>query len=53
MPKIPGVNHLRAVRALEKAGFYIIRDGKKHTVNGVVQMVQSQTYHWFLREMIS
>ena len=32
MPKIPGVNHLRAVRALEKAGFYIIRDGKKHIV---------------------
>ena len=32
MPKIPGVNHLRAVKALEKAGFYIIRDGKKHIV---------------------
>ena len=32
MPKIPGVNHLRAVRALEKAGFYIIRDRKKHIV---------------------
>ncbi len=32
MPKIPGVNHLRAVRAREKAGFYIIRDGKKHIV---------------------
>ena len=28
MPKIPGVNHLRAVRALEKAGFQIIRQGK-------------------------
>jgi predicted RNA binding protein YcfA (HicA-like mRNA interferase family) len=32
MPKIPGVNHLRAVRALEKAGFRILRDGKKHIV---------------------
>ena len=31
MPKIPGVNHLDAVRALEKAGFRIIRQGK-HTV---------------------
>ena len=28
MPKIPGVNHLEAVRALEKAGFAIIRQGK-------------------------
>lgn len=28
MPKIPGVNHLEAVRALEKAGFRIIRQGK-------------------------
>jgi len=26
--KIPGVNHLDAVRALEKAGFQIIRQGK-------------------------
>lgn len=28
MPKLPGVPHLRAVRALEKAGFRIIRQGK-------------------------
>ena len=28
MPKIPGVNHLHAVRALEKAGFRILRQGK-------------------------
>jgi predicted RNA binding protein YcfA (HicA-like mRNA interferase family) len=28
MPKIPGVNHLIAVRALEKAGFWIARQGK-------------------------
>ena len=28
MPKIAGVNHLDAVRALEKAGFAIIRHGK-------------------------
>ena len=28
MPKIPGVNHLDAVRALEKAGFRVIRQGK-------------------------
>jgi predicted RNA binding protein YcfA (HicA-like mRNA interferase family) len=28
MPKLPGVNHLQAVRALEKAGFIIVRHGK-------------------------
>ena len=28
MPKIPGVNHLDAVRALEKASFRIVRQGK-------------------------
>ena len=28
MPKLPGVNHLRAVRALEKAGFKIVNQGK-------------------------
>jgi predicted RNA binding protein YcfA (HicA-like mRNA interferase family) len=28
MPRIPGVNHLRAVAALEKAGFRVVRQGK-------------------------
>ena len=28
MPKLPGVNHLEAVRALERAGFRIARQGK-------------------------
>ena len=28
MPKLPGVPHLKAVRALEKAGFRIARQGK-------------------------
>jgi predicted RNA binding protein YcfA (HicA-like mRNA interferase family) len=28
VPKIPGVHHLAAVRALEKAGFRIVRQGK-------------------------
>ncbi len=27
-PKIPGIPHLQAVKALEKAGFRIIRQGK-------------------------
>ena len=28
MPKLPGINHLTAVKALEKAGFQIARQGK-------------------------
>ena len=28
MPRIPGVNHLEAVRALERAGFRVIRQGR-------------------------
>jgi predicted RNA binding protein YcfA (HicA-like mRNA interferase family) len=28
VPKLPGINHLDAVRALEKAGFGIVRQGK-------------------------
>ena len=31
MPKIPGVNHLDAIKALQKAGFRIVCQGK-HTV---------------------
>ena len=39
MPRIPGVNHLRAVRALEKAGFRIARQGKHiaFTMGRIVQ----------------
>jgi predicted RNA binding protein YcfA (HicA-like mRNA interferase family) len=28
LPKIPGINHLAAVRALEKAGFKVVRRGR-------------------------
>ena len=28
MPKLPGINHRAAVRALEKVGFQIAREGK-------------------------
>jgi predicted RNA binding protein YcfA (HicA-like mRNA interferase family) len=28
LPRLPGVNHLAAVRALEKAGFQVVREGK-------------------------
>ena len=28
MPKLPGINHLRAVNALQNAGFHVDRQGK-------------------------
>ena len=28
MPRLPGVHHLHAVRAREKAGFRVVREGK-------------------------
>jgi predicted RNA binding protein YcfA (HicA-like mRNA interferase family) len=39
VPRIPGVNHQAAIRALEKAGFQIIRQGK-HVImsNGTRQV---------------
>lgn len=39
MPKIPGINHLAAVRALEKAGFYIFRQGKHIVMSDGVRVV--------------
>lgn len=32
MPKVPGVNHQRAVRALRKVGFSEVRSGAKHII---------------------
>jgi predicted RNA binding protein YcfA (HicA-like mRNA interferase family) len=32
VPKLPGVNHQEAIRALEKAGFRIARQGATHAV---------------------
>ena len=28
MPKLHGVSHLRAIKAFEKAGFWVVREGK-------------------------
>lgn len=39
MPKIPGVNHLDAVRALEKAGFRIVRQGKHIIMSDGVRII--------------
>jgi len=32
MPKLPGINHQRAVKVFEKAGFKIARQGKHITM---------------------
>ena len=32
MPNLPGINHSRAVRAFEKAGFWIVKQGKHITM---------------------
>lgn len=39
MPKIPGINHLEAVRALEKAGFHIVRQGKHIVMSNGIRIV--------------
>ncbi len=44
MPKIPGVNHLDAIRALEKAGFRIVRQGK-HVVMSNGQRIPTIPRH--------
>jgi len=32
MPKLPGINHQRAIKAFEKAGFWVERQGKHITM---------------------
>jgi predicted RNA binding protein YcfA (HicA-like mRNA interferase family) len=39
MPKIPGVNHLNAIKALEKAGFRVVRQGKHAVMSDGVRIV--------------
>jgi predicted RNA binding protein YcfA (HicA-like mRNA interferase family) len=39
VPKIPGVNHLDAVRALEKGGFRIVRQGKHIVMSDGVRIL--------------
>ena len=39
MPKLPGVNHLNAVRAFEKAGFRIARQGKHIVISDGVRII--------------
>jgi len=39
VPKVPGVNHLDAIRALEKAGFRIARQGKHVVMSDGVRIL--------------
>ena len=39
MPKIPGINHLEAVRVLEKAGFRVVRQGKHVVMSDGVRIL--------------
>jgi predicted RNA binding protein YcfA (HicA-like mRNA interferase family) len=39
VPKIAGVNHLDAIRALEKTGFHIARQGKHVVMTDDVRIV--------------
>ena len=39
MPKLPGVNHLDAVRVLERAGFRIVRQGKHIVMSDGIRIV--------------
>lgn len=39
MPKIPGIPHRRAVRALERAGFRILRQGKHVVMTDGVRLL--------------
>jgi predicted RNA binding protein YcfA (HicA-like mRNA interferase family) len=39
VPSLPGVPHLQAVRALEKAGFKVVRQGKHVVMSDGVRLL--------------
>ena len=39
MPSIPGVNHKRAIKVFEKAGFWIARQGKHVTMTNGIRII--------------
>lgn len=39
MPRIPGVNHQDAIRALQKAGFRVVRQGRHIVMTDNVRIV--------------
>ena len=44
MGRIPGINHLDAIRALTKAGFHVVRQGK-HTIRTDGQCILTVPRH--------
>lgn len=45
MPRVPGVNHLNAVRAQEKAGFRVLRQGKHIVMTDGVRVLTSPRHN--------
>jgi predicted RNA binding protein YcfA (HicA-like mRNA interferase family) len=39
MPKLSGINHLQAIKAFEKAGFRIIRQGKHISMSNGIDLI--------------
>lgn len=39
MPRLPGINHLEAVRAFEKAGFRLIGQGKHIIMSDGIRII--------------
>jgi predicted RNA binding protein YcfA (HicA-like mRNA interferase family) len=39
VPRIPGVNHQDAVRALQKAGFRVVRQGKHIVMTDSIRII--------------
>jgi predicted RNA binding protein YcfA (HicA-like mRNA interferase family) len=39
MPKLSGINHLKAIKAFEKAGFRIIRQGKHISMSNGIDLI--------------
>ena len=45
MPSLPGIKHQRAIKAFEKAGFRIVRQGKHITMTGEqVKLAEQMNY---------
>lgn len=39
MPKLPGINHKRAVKAFEKSGFWVTRKRKHITMTNGIRII--------------
>ena len=45
MPRLPGINHQDAVRAFEKAGFRVIRQGKHVVMSNGERLITIPRHH--------